>query len=378
MKFSEIPAHSSVKSRLKQMVDTGRLPHALLISGPEGTGKLALARALAQYLQCTDRNGGDSCGHCPSCLQHRSLNHADMHYVFPVVKKKSEGLLISNDYLPQWREFLSGRTFASWQDWLNTLDAGNSRPAIYVDEAENILRVANMSTLSSPIKVVLIWLPEKLGPDAANKLLKIIEEPWEDTRFILVSNNASAILPTIFSRTQRINLPRLTAREIESLLVEGYSINPQEAQTLAHVADGNACTALDALDSQGETEEFASLFREVMRKAYSRDVKALREMADKIAATGREKNCRLLEYFTRMARENFIYNLAMPELNRMTPEEENFSRRFSPFIHSGNVEAMVSDMDSAASDIARNANAKIVMFDTLLRLIVHLRKPVIK
>lgn len=374
MKFAEIPVHTAVKTHLLHMVRGGRVPHALLISGPEGSGKLALARALAQYMQCSAPGENDSCGECPSCMQHRSLNHADMHYVFPVIKKKSEHLLVSDDYLPEWRKFLRGRVFSSWQAWLDTIDAGNSRPAIYVEEAASILHTAGMTSYTSPVKVVLIWLPEKINVEAANKLLKIIEEPWEDTRFILVSNDAGAILPTIFSRTQRVNVPALSDAEVASILAGSYAVDPAEAATIARMARGNACAAIAALDVRGETAEFASLFRDVMRKAYLKDVRALRELGDRIAAMGREKNCRMLEYFTSQVRENFIYNLRQPQLSFLSAEEAQFSARFSPFVNTANVEGILADFDAAHTDISRNANAKIVMFDTLLRLIVHLIK----
>lgn len=374
MRFADIPAHIQAKKHLHAMAREGRIPHALLISGPEGTGKLALARALAQYLQCSNPQDGDSCGTCPSCRQHQSLNHADMHYIFPVVKNKSEHLLISTDYIDKWRVFLQDSTYASWQGWLDTIGAGNARPAIFVDEAAYILRVVNMSAYSSAIKIILIWLPEKLNADAANKLLKVIEEPWEDTRFILVSNDASQILPTIFSRTQRLNIPPLTTDEIASILVNEYAVDTEAATVLALRADGNACRAIEAVDTREDAKQMALIFREIMRKAYLRDVRALKELSEKCAAMGREKNCRMLEYFASMVRENFIYNLQVTGLNRMSSSEEEFSRKFSPFINVANVEDIMADLDSAAEDISRNANAKIVMFDTLLRLIVYLRR----
>lgn len=374
MKFADIPFHDHIKERLTSLVDSGRMPHALLISGPEGTGKLALARALAQYMQCTNRHGSDSCGVCPSCVQHQSLNHADMHYIFPVLKKKSEGMLVSADYMSRWHEFLHGGMYASLQRWLDTIDAGNSRPAIFVEEAAGLLRVVNMSAYTSPVKVVLMWLPEKLIAEAANKLLKIIEEPWEDTVFIFVSDDPGEILPTIFSRTQRVNVPRLSEPEIAGILTSRHAMQPDEANAIARLADGNMCHAIAALDTKGETQEFASLFRDIMRRAYARDVKTLRELADKAAGFGREKICRMLAYFSRMVRENFIYNLGVPELNYMTSDEAQFSSRFAPFINAANVEDIIADFDSASADIARNANAKIVMFDTLLRLIVNIIK----
>lgn len=283
-------------------------------------------------------------------------------------------MLISEDEIEHWREFIPQARFASYRNWLEVIEAGNSQPLIYVEEADNILRICNMTSYTSPFKVVLIWLPEKLHVAAANKLLKIIEEPWEDTRFILVSNDPGSILPTIFSRTQRLNLSRLSDPEIASLLVREYSIDPLQAEDLAKTADGNAATALQAISHQGENEQFEALYRDVMRKAYAKDVKALRELGDQAAGLGREINIRLLAYFARMARENFLYNLRVPGLNRLTAREEQFSSRFSPFVNAANVEAMLADFDQAARDISLNANAKMVMFDTFLRLIVLLHK----
>lgn len=367
MRFADIPFHNHAKQHLVQMVDEGRMPHALLIAGSEGIGKLAMARALAQYMQCQNRKDGDSCGQCPSCLQHQSLNHADMHFVYPVLKSKPENLFISEDYIAQWRKFLPENKYATLQEWLKAIDAENKRPVMYVEEAAHISSVANLTSYSSPVKIVLIWLPERMMPEAANKLLKIIEEPWEDMQFIMVSNDSSQILPTIFSRTQRVNLPRLSEDEISSMLRTEYSVDEAQSRVIARLADGSASTAIAALDTQGENEEFATIFRDVMRRAYTSDARALLQISETVASMGREKNIRLLGYFSRQIRENFIYNMSMPQLNRLTPEESNFSRNFAPFIHAGNVENLLAEVDAASNDIGRNASGKIVMFDMLLR-----------
>lgn len=370
MRFRDIIGHEDIKARLRELVDAGRMPHALMLHGPAGTGALALARALAQYIHCRARTGGDSCGACPSCLQHRSLNCADMHYSYPIVKKKGEGLLVCADYAPQWREFLARGTYASWEDWLDVCKAGNSQPAIYVEESAEIVRKMNMSNYAAEYKVALIWLPERLQAEAANKLLKIIEEPFTDTLFILVSNDPAAVLPTILSRTRRIGLPRLSAPEIASALARDYGLDPQLAKSVASRAEGSMAAAIELIAAEGEHGEFAPMFRDMMRKAYAKDVKALRAMADDIAAMGREKSRRYLAYCCDMVRENFIYNLRVAPLLGMDDDEMRFSSRFAPFINAANAERMLDAFSSAASDIGRNASPRIVMFDTLLRLIV--------
>ena len=370
MRFADIAGHNNVKEHLRALVDSDRVPHALLLSGPEGTGKLALARALAQYMHCVSPVNGDSCGRCPSCVQHASLNNADMHFVYPIVKSKQKHQLVSTDMADAWRNFLSCGNYASWQRWLDIIDAGNSRPGISVEESAEILRKLNISNFSARYKVMVVWLPEKLQGEAANKLLKIIEEPFDDTKFIFVSNDPASILPTILSRLQRVAVTRLSDDEIAAILVDTRGVDPQAAVQLAYISDGNACTALDAVETAGEFDEFMELFQDIMRKAYMRDVKALRDNGDTVAAMGREKSLRFLAYCARMVRENFIYNLGRQDLVRLTGAEARFSSRFAPFINAANADDMMRLFDEAAADISRNANAKIVMFDTLLHLIV--------
>lgn len=370
MRFADIAGHNNVKEHLRTLVDSDRVPHALLLSGPEGTGKLALARALAQYMHCVSPVNGDSCGRCPSCVQHASLNNTDMHFVYPIVKSKQKHQLVSTDMADAWRNFLSCGNYASWQRWLDIIDAGNSRPGIYVEESAEILRKLNISNFSARYKVMVVWLPEKLQGEAANKLLKIIEEPFDDTKFIFVSNDPASILPTILSRLQRVAVTRLSDDEIAAILVDTRGVDPQAAVQLAYISDGNACTALDAVETAGEFDEFMELFQDIMRKAYMRDVKALRDNGDTVAAMGREKSLRFLAYCARMVRENFIYNLGRQDLVRLTGAEARFSSRFAPFINAANADDMMRLFDEAAADISRNANAKIVMFDTLLHLIV--------
>ena len=291
MRFADIAGHNNVKEHLRTLVDSDRVPHALLLSGPEGTGKLALARALAQYMHCVSPVNGDSCGRCPSCVQHASLNNADMHFVYPIVKSKQKHQLVSTDMADAWRNFLSCGNYASWQRWLDIIDAGNSRPGIYVEESAEILRKLNISNFSARYKVMVVWLPEKLQGEAANKLLKIIEEPFDDTKFIFVSNDPASILPTILSRLQRVAVTRLSDDEIAAILVDTRGVDPQAAVQLAYISDGNACTALDAVETAGEFDEFMELFQDIMRKAYMRDVKALRDNGDTVAAMGRKNHC---------------------------------------------------------------------------------------
>ena len=372
MKFSEIRWHKPTTDALRRMADTGRIPHALLLSGQPGIGKMLVARAFAQYVHCTDRQGGEACGKCPDCLQHQSMNHPDMHFVYPVFKKDSGRTAIATDFFENWKAFIAENPYMEPEKWPEALGADNKQPIIYKDESAEILRVASMSAFSSDKKIFVIWQPEKMNQEAANKLLKILEEPFADTIFILVSNAPSLILPTIFSRTARINMHRPSDSEISVFLQEkGFS--EADAEYAADLSEGNVARALGNGGGREEEQEFGEIFRDMMRKAYVRDAASLKASTETIAAMKREKSRRFLSYSARMIRENFIYNFGISSLNRMTPEEETFSSRFAPFIHTGNVGRMEREFSRAETDIARNANAKIVLFDLAIKLMGFLR-----
>lgn len=372
MQFKDIHGHTSAKQMLLSMANRGRIPHALLIHGPQGIGKMLLARAFAQYICCEHPVNGDSCGTCPSCLQTAALNNPDIHYIFPFARRKSDKKESCGDFSEEWREMLTKYPYMQPEKWIETSNAGNSQPVIYVTESEDITRVASMSALQADYKIFVIWQPEKLNADAANKLLKVIEEPFEDTIFLLVSNRPDLILPTIFSRCQRIATRRLSDAEmLEWLAARG--LTGSEAITIARIAEGSPAQAELLTDAAGESNEFGEYFRAAMRNAYAAKVDALKSAADKFAGLGREKAMRLCDYFSRQVRENFIRNLQTPELNVMTDDEAAFSSRFAPFIHSGNVERILSDIDRVRVDISRNANGKIVWFDFLLHLMLLIR-----
>lgn len=374
MRFADITGHSRQIAELRDMVDSGRIPHALLLSGPAGVGKMMTARAFSQYLNCENRRDGDSCGVCPSCLQHAAAQFPDLHFAHPIRKVAHEHET-SASYLDEWHRMLEENPLMAPQAWNDIMDAGNTQPIYYVTQADEIRADAALSTYSAKYKIFILWLPERMNTETANKLLKLLEEPYEDTIFILVSNDEAQILPTVYSRTRRIAFKRLADAEIADYLVRTRGLAPDRAAAEAKLAEGSLALAEKAVSLDGETMEFRELFRDIMRASYGRNALKMKDISERIAAMGREKSRRMLEYCSAQVRENFIYNIQCPELLRLTADELAFSARFAPFIHSGNVERLAAELQRASDEIARNANAKIVCFDLMLLIMQLIRMP---
>lgn len=374
MKFSDIPGHESVKRRLREMVDADRLPHALLLQGPAGVGKMMLARALAQYIHCTDRTpDGDSCGKCPSCLQHQTFNSIDTHFSFPVLKNGMNNVT-SDDWIAEWRDFLVDSPYMDFSLWLSRLKNENGQPRIYVSESESLIHKLNFTTHHNNHKVVILWLPERMNPECANSLLKIIEEPFPDTRIIMVSNTPGEILPTIYSRLQRIDVRRLPDDVVTSWLTSNFDLNDADARSLARLADGSILNAQAEAATSREAKVFLDLFIRLMRLAYQRDIARLKAWSIEVAALGREPIRKFLAYSQRMVRENFIMNLHVDSLNYLNRAEWEFSVRFAPFITTDNVIRLINLLAGADTDIAGNANAKVVMLDVAVKSILLLKR----
>ncbi|MDE7179872.1 MAG: AAA family ATPase [Muribaculaceae bacterium] len=374
MNFNDIPGHADAKDRLRALVSTAHVPHALLLSGPPGSGKMLLARTFAQYLHCEHPTDGNPCGKCNACRMHAENSHPDLHFVYPIVKSEKQKRTVSADVAEQWHEMLSTYPAMPVEKWHELLGAGNSQPVIYVNEADRIVEADALPAYSSTRKIFIIWQPERLRPEAANKLLKVIEEPSDTTLFIMVSNDPLKILPTIASRLQNIHIGRLSDSDIAGYLQQTKGLSDNDAWRLAPLAHGSLIESDELCRRSGEPLEFLQMYQESMRAAYSKRVGMLKSLAENAAAWGREKLCRYLTYSARMIRENFIYNMKVARLRTMTPDEEAFSQRFSPFINHANVEDFSEETDMARRDIERNGNAKLVMFDYFIHCIMLLHR----
>lgn len=374
MLFRDIIGQDVAKERLIQDTRDGRISHALLLSGPEGIGKLPFAIAYAQYINCPNRSETDSCGVCPSCVKFNKLVHPDVHFVFPIIKNVKGKKEVCDDYIADWRRFVLQNPYFGFDLWLNELGAENSQAIIFAKESSEILRKLSLKSSEGGYKFVILWLPEKMHPVCANKLLKLLEEPPEKTVFLLVSEAPDMILGTILSRAQRFNMKKIDEQSIAETLQRQFNIQPQESLSIAHLANGNFIKALEAIHLNEEKQLFFELFVNLMRLAYQRKIKEMKQWSEQVAGLGREKQKSFLEYCQRLIRENFIHNLNNASLTYMTLNEQNFAARFAPFINERNVMGMMDELSEAQKHIQQNVNSKMVFFDFSLRMIVLLKQ----
>ena len=376
MKFSEVIGQVDAQQRLTKLVDEGRVPHAMLLCGPPGCGKMAMAMAFASYLLCGNRHDGDSCGTCPQCIMLRKWAHPDLHFTFPVIKpagSSSDYTPVSDDFIREWYDLLAEGPYFTIEQWLDMLGATSQQAIITVKEADAVTHKLSLRSSQGGYKVSLIWLPERMNEPTANKLLKIIEEPPSQTVFLMVSEQPNMLLETIRSRTQRFDMTRLATGEIEEALVRLRGIDADSAHRIARYAEGDWLRAVDALDAQSENKEFLEDFKNLTRKSFSRDVAGMAQWSLDASKYGREKEKRMLTYFLRMIRESFVYNFRNVELNYMTSEEEQFVKNFAPYVNELNVIEFSDMISKAIVDIGRNCNGRMVFFDLALQTTVLIR-----
>ena len=374
MFFKEVIGQSATKQRLIQSVKEERVSHAQLFAGPEGTGKLALSIAYAQYVACTNRQENDSCGECPSCKKYRKLIHPDLHFVFPVIKTKKFDKPVSDNFLDEWRVMIDRNPYFNIDQWFDQIGVENAQGLIYAHQSEEIIRKLNLKSYESEYKVMIIWLPEKMHVACANKLLKMIEEPPVKTLFILITENEEDIISTIRSRCQLIIIPPIDSVSLEKGISQLPEAEGQDIRNIVHLARGNYGKAIELLQPDDQTIFNLERFKELMRFSYGRKFGDLFKWVDQVSGIGREKQKSLLNYFLIILRENFIYNLKNQNLSFMSDQEEEFSKRFSPFINERNIVELTEVFETAFTHIGMNGNPRIIFTDVSFKVVKLIRK----
>lgn len=370
MNFSSIPGQKEIKEKLLRSVKEERVSHAQIFAGNEGCGSMALALAYARYISCENRTDFDSCGKCKSCVKYEKLIHPDLHFVFPVIKGKKTTDPVSDNYIEEWREFVKKSPYFSINNWMDSIEVGNSQGMIFASEASEIIKKLSLKTFESDFKIMIIWLPEKMHQATANKLLKMIEEPPEKTLFILVSEEPDKVISTILSRCQLVKIPSFTNRDIEKYLIGSFKIPVEKANDIARVSNGNISRAIELCENEDSSLANLERFKSLMRFAWKRDVLSIITWAEEISATGREAQKNFIIFSMRILRENLMLSLDQMKnsLVYLTGEEASFSGKFHPFITKDNIYPLTDEFNLVYSHIESNGNAKIIFLDLALKV----------
>ena len=375
--FEQVIGQREAQERLMQLFEGGRLPHAIMLCGPQGCGKLALAVGFARVLLSEKREGGmfsDGPEYEESAML-KKLEHPDLHFTYPTIKlpsMSSDHKPVSDDFAHEWHDLMMQGPYFTLDQWLTAVGAENQQAIITAGESDELVRKLSLKSSQGGYKVSIIWLPERMNLECANKILKLIEEPPSQTVFLMVCQEPDRLLETIRSRVQRIDVKKIADEDICQALIQQRGLTEDAARRISRMANGSWLKALEMLNSDSENELFLDLFQSLMRLAYQRKVKDLKTWSERIASMGREKQKRFLEYFLRLIRENFMYNFQREELCYMTQREEDFAKNFARFINEDNIIPIADLANLAIRDIGQNANAKIVFYDFALQMIVLL------
>ncbi len=347
MQFKDIEGQRVLINHLTDIIDQGRVSHAQLFHGRTSSGSLALAIAYAQYLNCSNRQHyeepidglrADSCGTCPSCKKYQQLIHPDLHLIFPnTTNKKNQKNPSCELFQSQFRDFLlEYRQTGTIEDWYNFLDVDNKQGQIREADAADIIRVLNLMPYEDSYKVLIMWMPEKMNPIAANELLKTIEEPIGRTLIIMVAEETQSILTTILSRTQRVVIP----------------------DNAAAVAASNP--------------KFASFFVQWMRLLFKLKMKQLSDQVDEISALGREHQKQFLNYTLDNVRQCFLNTVSGIPCS-LNSGDDKFDSSFPAMITKRNVAHINEAINNTIYAIERNANSKIAFMELSFKLSKYIK-----
>ena len=375
MQFSEILGQEHIKSHLTKSANLGRIPHAQLFVGPEGSGTLPMAIAYAQYLICSNQNGENSGSNEACNLKFQKTSHPDLHFIYPTVsteevKTKPKSI----DFITEWRQFLEQNKYGSLFDWYQILGVKNKQGEIRVDDAQEILKLLALKSFEGGYKVMIIWMADKLNIAASNKLLKLLEEPTDRTVFILISENEEDIIQTIRSRCQVLHFNGLPEKIIADALISNKNMEPKAALKIAHQAQGNYNKALQLLQTDNESTFFEKWFVDWVRAAFrakgnAAAIQDLIQWSEQIAGLGRETQKKFLEFCIEMFRQALLLNYQAPNLVYMEPKVEKFKlENFAPFVNGNNINDIFKELSDAMYHIERNGNAKIILTDLSIKL----------
>jgi DNA polymerase-3 subunit delta' len=374
MRFSEIPGLTSTKEKLCRTVQTGKIAHAQLFAGPEGSANLSMALAYASLLNCTNRSGGDSCGECPSCKKIDKLIHPDLHFVFPVgpAKNKTGKDVVSDSFITEWRQFILQNPYGGPMEWSAAFGGENKQLNISREESRNIVRKLTLKSYEGEYKIMIIWLAEFMHPTAANALLKLLEEPPENTVFLLVSYDSEQIIGTILSRVQLLRVRAFENEEVAGYLIDKYDISRDKALQTGSTSSGNLNYA-QKLIGEAEDESSAS-FHEWMRICFSNGFSKMVDWADDFSKANKIRQKGLFQYGLSTVRDALLAQNGGRDLIYTNETDKKFADNFANALRLDQLEKLYQLLNTAFYHLERNGNPKIIFLDTSLQINAAFRK----
>lgn len=380
MDFTEVIGQHHIKSHLIKTVETGRIAHAQLFTGINGSGLLPMAIAYASELLCSHYDKGSpeyqKCKH-----QVDILEHPDLHFVYPVnTNEQITTKPISENFGREWREFLLANPYGSLFEWLQSLGIEKKQGNISVNEADSIARRLALKSYDGGYKVMIIWMAENMNIDCSNRILKLIEEPTDKTVLLLLSEREDQILPTIQSRCQKLSFPFLPEADVANELMRQFDINESKAHQIAWQAQGDFNKAIQLMDASGEDEVFEKWFITWVRTAFRAKgnktaINGLLEWSDELSKHNRETQKRFLNYCIEVFRQAFLLNYKADSIIYFQPSDPSFDlKKFAPFVHQNNIYDIYTTLEEATYHVERNANPKILFTDLSIKLTRFIHK----
>lgn len=375
MRFSDIPGQAQVKDRLRKTVNEQRVSHAQIFLGPQGSAKLPIALAYAQFINCPNRTHEDSCGVCPSCLQYSKLAHPDLHFMYPVATTKEvDSKPLSTLFLSHWRKIVpANKGFFNLNDWYLQIGLENKQGLINTEDCNDLIKKLSYTSYESEYKIMIIWMVEKIHHTGANKILKILEEPPDKTLFILISEQHELLLPTILSRTQMVKFSKYSNDELEKGVIALTNCSAEEAISAKLLAEGNMTEALRIIREGESHKELFLMFRDWMRMCFKKDIQSIYKMSSDFNSMGRENMKKFLIYALRVTRFCTLNNFGLSGQINTEGEEKKFINDFTRFINPNNVQLFTKEFNESIYHIERNAHGTLLFMDISLKAMQWLK-----
>jgi DNA polymerase-3 subunit delta' len=369
MQFKDVVGQNELKFHLVKDVDHDKISHAQLFLGKAGHGGLPLALAYVQYIFCQNKIEQDSCGVCPSCRKVSDLQHPDLHFSFPVVQANGKK---SDLFIKEWRQQLKENPYFDLSTWTEKIDDKGRKPIISVEEGQEIIKKLSLKSFEGGYKIVIIWMAEEMNTIASNKLLKILEEPPARTLFLLLADSQESLLQTILSRTQTVQIPRISNTNLVQYIQNKHQLDISAATSLTSLAEGDLIEVENLLSLSHDKDSNRDLFIQLMRVCFKKDVLAMMDWADNAGGIGKEKQKMFLRYALHMFRQSLLKNYGTTQLSRTSKEEEDFLKNFAKFITGNNITGFVETFNDAHYHIDRNAHAKILFTELTFKVMRYI------